>query len=272
MGKSLADCYIVFVIIFFFFFDERYGIYIFGDGDLDSSLINTFLEALLVLCSPLLEPQKWFLMLVTEEQDLVLREHNPIVPLQKDQNTTIKETDHVFGLTYGTKSYPVGIVRDVEVHIRRLKLLNDFYIIDMKKDPKTTLLVRRGFMATANAVIGCRKAKIAVGEGITRLVFEVKETNPVEEEAPYWTTLGKKESYKLRPSSNSVGFQTPYYARKEFMDCHLPREWEIARDSKINSFKDVLVFRRMVEFLGALPINLKGNMWESNDLIENLIN
>ncbi|GJX32489.1 retrovirus-related pol polyprotein from transposon TNT 1-94 [Tanacetum coccineum] len=76
--------------------------------------------------------------------------------------------------SYGTKSYPVGIVRDGEVHIGRLKLLNDFYIIDMKKDPKTPLLVGRGFLATANAVIDCRKAKIAVGEGITRSVFRVK--------------------------------------------------------------------------------------------------
>ncbi|GJW46689.1 DNA-directed DNA polymerase [Tanacetum coccineum] len=99
----------------------------------------------------------------------------------------LEETDHVFGLLEGTKSYPVRIVRDVEVHIGKLKLLNDFYVIDMKKDPETPLL-------------------------------------------------------------------------------------EIARDAEINPFKDVLVFRRMVEFLGALPINLKGNMWESKDLIENPIN
>ncbi|GKB49373.1 hypothetical protein Tco_1150924, partial [Tanacetum coccineum] len=76
------------------------------------------------------------------------------------------------------------------------------------------------------------------------------------------------ESYKPRSSSDGVGAQTPYYARKEFMNCHFPGEWEIARDAKINPFKDVLVYRRMVEFLGALPINLKGNMWESEDLIE----
>nr|GEV12472.1 hypothetical protein [Tanacetum cinerariifolium] len=44
------------------------------------------------------------------------------------------------------------------------------------------------------------------------------------------------------------------------------------RDDEINSFKDVLVFRRMIEFLGALSINLEGNMWESDDLIENPIN
>ncbi|GJR39525.1 hypothetical protein Tco_1215209 [Tanacetum coccineum] len=50
------------------------------------------------------------------------------------------------------------------------------------------------------------------------------------------------------------------------------REWEIARDAEINPFKHVLVFRRMVEFLRAIPINLKRNMWESEDLIDNLIN
>ncbi|GKA84207.1 MAK10-like protein [Tanacetum coccineum] len=154
----------------------------------------------------------------------------------------LEETDHIFGLANG------GIVKDVEVHIGKLKLLNDFYVIDMKKDPETTLLIGRGFLATVNAVIDCRMAKIAIGEGITR------------------------ESYKLRPSSNGVGAHIPYYARRDFLDYHLPREWEIARDAEINHFKDVLVFRRMVEFLGALPINLKSNMWESEDLINNPIN
>nr|GEV91386.1 hypothetical protein [Tanacetum cinerariifolium] len=53
----------------------------------------------------------------------------------------------------------------------------------------------------------------------------------------------------------------------------ITREWEIDRDVEINPFKDVLVFRRMVEFLGAIPINLIfSNMWESNNLIKNPIN
>nr|GEW93209.1 hypothetical protein [Tanacetum cinerariifolium] len=118
-----------------------------------------------------------------------------------------------------TKSYPVEIVKDLEVLIGKLKLLNDFYVIDMKKDPETLLLVGRRFLAISNAVINCIKSKIAVEEGITRLVFE-----------------------------------------------------EIARDAEINPFKNVIVFRRMIEFLGALPIYLKRNMWESKDLIWNLIN
>ncbi|GJR66351.1 MAK10-like protein [Tanacetum coccineum] len=85
-----------------------------------------------------------------------------IIPLYLFKKLNIKlleEIDHIFRLADGTKSYPIGIVKDVEVHIWKLKLLNDFYVINMKKDPETPLLVGRGFLATANAVINCRMPK-----------------------------------------------------------------------------------------------------------------
>nr|GEU33755.1 MAK10-like protein [Tanacetum cinerariifolium] len=141
--------------------------------------------------------------------------------------------------SYGTKSYPIGIIKNVEVHKGKLKLLEDLYVIDMKKDPTTPLLVGRGFLATASAIIDCQKAKIAVREGVT--------------------------------SADGIGGRPPYYDKKDFMDYNFLKEWEIARDVELNPFKDVLVFRKMVEFLGAIPINLKRNMWESKELIEKRI-
>ncbi|GJS63212.1 retrovirus-related pol polyprotein from transposon TNT 1-94 [Tanacetum coccineum] len=87
----------------------------------------------------------------------------------------VEEIDHVFGLADEPKSYLVGIVKNVEVHIGRLKLLEDFYVIDMEKDHATPLLVGRGFLATTSVVIDCRKSKIGVGEGVTMSIFEVKE-------------------------------------------------------------------------------------------------
>ncbi|GJZ82191.1 MAK10-like protein [Tanacetum coccineum] len=148
----------------------------------------------------------------------------PLYLFKKLNIRLLEETDHIFGLADKTKSYPVRIVKDVEVHIGKLKLLNDFYVIDMKKDPETPVLVGRGFLAIANAFIDCKMDKIAVGEGITRSVFGVKGVDLGEEEAPYWTTLGERESYKPRPSSYEVGAQTPYYARKDFLDYHLPED------------------------------------------------
>ncbi|GJZ65575.1 MAK10-like protein [Tanacetum coccineum] len=169
-----------------------------------------------------------------------------LIPLYLFKNLKIgllEETDHVFGLADGTKSYRVGIVKNIEVHIGKLKILDDFYVIDMDKDHATLLLVGRGFLATTNAVIDCRKAKIAKNESY----------------------------YATRPSTDGIGARTPYYAKKDFIDYHIPGEWKIARDAELNPFKDVLVFRRMVEFLVVIPINLKRNMWESEDLIENRI-
>ncbi|GJX41373.1 MAK10-like protein [Tanacetum coccineum] len=72
----------------------------------------------------------------------------PLYLFKKLNIRLLEKTDHIFGLADGTKSYPVGIVKDVEVHIGKLKLFNDFYVLDMKKDPETPLLVGRGFLAT----------------------------------------------------------------------------------------------------------------------------
>nr|GEY10759.1 hypothetical protein [Tanacetum cinerariifolium] len=130
----------------------------------------------------------------------------------------------------------------------------------MEKDLATLLLVGRGLLATTSAVIDCRIAKIAVGEGVTRLIFRVKEIYLGDKDVPCWTTLGKRESYEPRPSTNGIGALPSYYTKKHFMDYHLLKEWEISKDAELNPFKDVLVFRKMIEFLGAIPINRKGNV------------
>ncbi|GJX76618.1 MAK10-like protein [Tanacetum coccineum] len=138
----------------------------------------------------------------------------PLYLFKKLKIGLLEETNHVFGLADRTKSYPVRIVRNVEVHIGKLKLLEDFYVIEMEKDPTCPLLVGRGFLATASAVIDCRKVKIMVGKGITRPIFRVKETDLGDEDVPYWTTLGKRESYEPRPSTDVIGARPPYYAKR----------------------------------------------------------
>nr|GEX43086.1 hypothetical protein [Tanacetum cinerariifolium] len=147
------------------------------------------------------------------------------------------------------------------MNIISLYLFKKLNIGLLKERPRSPFTSRKRILSNRHAVIDCKKAKIAVGEGITTSIFGVKGIELREEETPYWTTLGKRKSYKPRPSSDGVGDRTPYYAKKEFLDCHLPGEWEIARDVEINPFKDVLVFRRMVEFLGVILINLKRNMY-----------
>nr|GEV82012.1 hypothetical protein [Tanacetum cinerariifolium] len=155
----------------------------------------------------------------------------------------LEETENVLGLADGTRSYSIGIMENVKVYILKLKLLKDFYVIDMKKDPTCPLLVGKGFLATASAIIDCKKSKIAVGEGVAKIAVGEGVTRSI-----------------FRVKKIGLGAQTLYYLEKDFMNDHLPGELEIDMDVKLTPFKDVLVFRKMVEFLGAISINLKGNM------------
>ncbi|GKA82883.1 DNA damage-inducible protein 1-like protein [Tanacetum coccineum] len=55
----------------------------------------------------------------------------------------LEETENVIGLVDETKAYSIGIVRVVDVYVGRLKLLEDFYFLDMELDPTFLLLVGR---------------------------------------------------------------------------------------------------------------------------------
>ncbi|GKC12758.1 hypothetical protein Tco_1009540 [Tanacetum coccineum] len=82
----------------------------------------------------------------------------PLYLFKKLKIRLLEEIDHVLGLADGAK------------HGKR---------------PRNPLLVGRGFLATASVVIDCKKAKIAVGEEVTRLIFRVKEIDLGDEEVPY---------------------------------------------------------------------------------------
>ncbi|GKB50697.1 DNA damage-inducible protein 1-like protein [Tanacetum coccineum] len=57
----------------------------------------------------------------------------------------LEETDNILGLADGAKAYPVGIVRNVEIYVGKLKLLEDFYVIHMEKDLHVLYLLEEDF-------------------------------------------------------------------------------------------------------------------------------
>ncbi|GJZ51435.1 putative reverse transcriptase domain-containing protein [Tanacetum coccineum] len=86
---------------------------------------------------------------------------------------TLTEVDMVIGLPDGSTTYHIAVIKDVVVHIGRLTLAN-FHILNMAKEPKCPLLVERGILSTANVITDCKKSKIAVGEGFTISIYNVK--------------------------------------------------------------------------------------------------
>ncbi|GKA43325.1 hypothetical protein Tco_0736049 [Tanacetum coccineum] len=73
-----------------------------------------------------------------------------------------------------------------------------------------------------NAILDKYVESLELGERITMSIFGVKEIDLGVEDVPYWTTLGKRESYEPRPSTDGIGVRPPYYAKKDFLNYHLP--------------------------------------------------
>nr|GEV92033.1 hypothetical protein [Tanacetum cinerariifolium] len=143
------------------------------------------------------------------------------------------------------------------VKLLPLKLFKELKVRLLEETDDVLGLADRTKSYPVRIVTNVEKAKMAVGEGLTRLIFKVKELDFGDDNEPYWTTIGNHKSYKPRTSEDGIGTQPPYYAKRNLWNNHLPEEWKIAKDSRVNPFKDVLVFKKMVEFLRAIPVNLK---------------
>ncbi|GJS61320.1 MAK10-like protein [Tanacetum coccineum] len=70
----------------------------------------------------------------------------PLYLFKKLKIILLEETENVLGLIDGSKSYPVGIVRDVEVYVGNLKLFKEFYVIEIGKDLLAHCLLEEDFL------------------------------------------------------------------------------------------------------------------------------
>ncbi|GJU93288.1 MAK10-like protein [Tanacetum coccineum] len=174
----------------------------------------------------------------------------------------LEGTNSTLVLADGSKACPIGLVRSVEVHIGTLKLIDDFYVLDMKQDPTCPLLRGRELQAAAQTMIDCREAKIMIGERSTKSTYAAIKQECGNEEESDWTTIVRCLFYTPQRNDSTIGPKKPCYLEDEFVYMCQPGKSYMIRDDELNPFKDYLLFRKMIDFLGTIPINLKGNKWK----------
>ncbi|GJU88659.1 MAK10-like protein [Tanacetum coccineum] len=123
----------------------------------------------------------------------------------------LEGTNSTLVLADGSKAYPIGLVRNVEVQIGALKLLDDFYVVDMKQDPTCPLLVGRGLLAKARTVTDCSEPKITIGEGSTKSTYAAIKQECSDEEESDWTTIVRRPFYTPHTNDNVIGPKKPCY-------------------------------------------------------------
>ena len=108
----------------------------------------------------------------------------------------------------------------------------------------------------------------SVGEGETWSVYDVKKHayDTSEEPTPHWLDLIRRLSrYGPWIDRDFIGPRCPFYLEEDFVNRTHTIEQLLARDTELDPFEDPLVFRKMTDFLGVLPINLGINRCTCED-------
>ncbi|GJV26545.1 putative reverse transcriptase domain-containing protein [Tanacetum coccineum] len=98
-----------------------------------------------------------------------------VMPLSTYLNLGLGELVHtrlIVKLADRTVKYPKGIAENVLAGIGKFTFLVDFVILDMPKDIKVPLILRRPFLSTARAKIDVYKRKITLRVGEENIIFK----------------------------------------------------------------------------------------------------
>ncbi|GKE83825.1 putative reverse transcriptase domain-containing protein, partial [Tanacetum coccineum] len=98
-----------------------------------------------------------------------------VLPILTYLNLRLGELAHTrltVELADRTVKYPKGIAKNVLVGIGKFTFLVEFIILDMPKDIKVPLILRRPFLSTARAKIDVYKRKITLRAGEEKIIFK----------------------------------------------------------------------------------------------------
>ncbi|GKC80436.1 mitochondrial proton/calcium exchanger protein-like protein isoform X1 [Tanacetum coccineum] len=129
-----------------------------------------------------------------------------VMPLSTYLNLGLGELVHTrltVELADKTVKYPKGIAENVLVGIGKFIFPVDFIILDMPKDIKVLLILRRPFLSTARAKIDVFKRKITLRVGEEKIIF--KSVKPASSLIKRVYMLGLRERMELDLEARLMG-------------------------------------------------------------------
>ncbi|GJV34566.1 hypothetical protein Tco_1394966 [Tanacetum coccineum] len=154
----------------------------------------------------------------------------------------------------------MGEVKNVRIQIRYQAYVVDLLILDIPVDPELPLLLGRPFLRTCEAIIDMGRGMLCIDDGVIRHTYFPKPRSKSYVEAfemegeDDW--LGSFEVGRDEDGNVKYGPVAP-----SFIDIKDDMERALAMEAYFNPFKNVIVFKKLVDFLGSLPVQLKNLDW-----------
>ncbi|GJX63582.1 putative ribonuclease H-like domain-containing protein [Tanacetum coccineum] len=155
---------------------------------------------------------------------------------------------------------PMGEVKNVRIQIGYQAYVVDLLILDILVDPELPLLLGRPFLRTCGAIIDMGRGTLCIDDRVIHHTYFPKPRSKSYVEAfemegeDDW--LGSFEVGRDEDGNVKYGPVAP-----SFIDIEDDMERALAMEAYFNPFKNVIVFKKLVDFLGSLPVQLKNLDW-----------
>ncbi|GJT02766.1 hypothetical protein Tco_0823935 [Tanacetum coccineum] len=154
-----------------------------------------------------------------------------------------------------SRAEPMGILKDVLCQVGVTIILAKFFILDIPVDKDVPIVVGRIFLHTCGGIINTIKGTTSTFDGVFHQKFYAAKVRNRHEE----NNSEDEEEYNLKRDKNGKPFYGPTPAK--YLNCDAQMDQALALQDVLNRFKKVCVWKKMIAFLGSLPVPLKNTEW-----------
>ncbi|GKA30762.1 hypothetical protein Tco_0717067 [Tanacetum coccineum] len=163
-----------------------------------------------------------------------------------------------------SKAEPMGLLRDVLCQAELQKsaqvgvttIIAKFLILDMPIDRDTPILVGRGFLHTCSSILNMIDRITSTFDGIYHQTFRAAKTSLDTTESD----SDDDDEYAIQRNKFGASIYGPKPAK--YLNYHDPLDRSIALPEVLNPFRKICVWKKVVSFLGSLPVVLQHVDWK----------
>nr|GEZ93904.1 hypothetical protein [Tanacetum cinerariifolium] len=165
-------------------------------------------------------------------------------------------------MAVNTHAKAMGEVKNVMIQIGYQAYVVDLLILDIPVDPELPLLLGRPLLRTCGAIIDMGRGTLCIDDGVIRHTYFPKPRSKSYVEA--FEMEGEDDwlrSFEVgRDEDGNVKYGP---VAPSLIDIEDDMERALAMEAYFNPIKNVIVFKKLVDFLGSLLMQLTNLDWGS---------
>ncbi|GKB69641.1 hypothetical protein Tco_0931053 [Tanacetum coccineum] len=157
-----------------------------------------------------------------------------------------------------SKKEPMRLLKDVLCQVGVTTIIAKFLILDMPIERDTPIIVEGGFVYTCGSILNTIERITSTFDEICHQTFRAAKTSLDTAKSD----SDDEEEYVVQINKFGALIYGPKPA--QYLNCNDPMDRSLALQAVLNPFKKVCVWKKVISFLGSLPVPLQHVEWKPN--------